>query len=385
MGDYLALNWNLTNILVLIFCILVCNLAGFSGIIFTIIKQADWYKKLKKPSFYPPHWFFVPMWSFLYTLMGISLYILFIKGLNSPNALLALFCLVVLFVINNVWPIIFLSRKSLTGGIISIGILWIITIITVYHFYHVSKLAGLMLVPYFFWISFIGFINLRLWQLNKLHSQEGKTFKRGNPKYSLDNEAMNAVINKVIIESNPDIYFYIMTVSSAIMATYGLLSSNVAVIIGSMVVAPLMYPILDISLNIIRKNKDKLIIAIKAETSAVIFSIILSAILAIFWPKSITNYEIISRTAPTLGSLIIAFASGIAGASAICYRPYSHIVAGVAIAISLIPPICVVGIELSRFEYSLALGAMLLFLTNILAINIAGIIIFKLAGFSSKV
>ena len=204
-------------------------------------------------------------------------------------------------------------------------------------------------------------------------------------RYNLDNKAINEVINNIKKESEPDKYFYIMAVSSCIIATYGLLSASVAAIIGSMVVAPLMYPVLDISLAIIIRDKDKLITAIKAEASVIIFSIILSTILAIFWSDSIKNYEITSRTVPTLSSLIIAFASGIAGTTAVCYRPSSHIVAGVAIAVSLIPPICVVGIELSRYEYNLALGAMLLFLTNILAIGIAGIIVFKLAGFSNKV
>ncbi|MDD3150267.1 MAG: DUF389 domain-containing protein [Candidatus Gastranaerophilales bacterium] len=195
---------------------------------------------------------------------------------------------------------------------------------------------------------------------------------------------MNAVISKVDIESKPDLYFYIMTASSCVMATYGLLDANLPVIIGSMVIAPLMYPMLQTSLNIIKKNRAKITIALRAEAAAVIFSIILSTIIAIFWSKSIINYEITSRTFITLSSIIIAFASGIAGASAVCYRPYSHVIAAVAIAISLIPPICVIGIELSRFEYNSALGAMLLFLTNKLSINFAAIIIFKLAGFTSK-
>ncbi len=378
------MEWTIKNILILIFFIIICNLAGFIGIIFNIVKCNYWYKNLKKPSFYPPDWLFVLMWLFLYTLMGISLFILFINGLTQLTNLSAIFYLVILFLINSTWSILFFARNSLIGGIISISILWITTTITVYHFYLVSKLAGLMLIPYFFWVSFIGFINFRLWQLNKPNSKEGKTFKLVKSKYSLNNEEMTEVISKIDIESKPDLYFYIMTVSSCIMSTYGLLSANLPVIIGSMVIAPLMYPILQTALNIIKRNRSKIIIAFKAEAVAVIFSIILSAILAIFWSKSIINHEITSRTLITLSSVIIAFASGIAGATAVCYRPYSHVIAAVAIAISLIPPICVVGIELSRLEYNLAFGAMLLFLTNILAINFAAIIIFKLAGFTSK-
>lgn len=202
--------------------------------------------------------------------------------------------------------------------------------------------------------------------------------------YNLDNKEREKILKKVARESEPDKYFYVMAISSCVIATYGLLSASAAVIIGSMVIAPLMYPMLDISLAIILKNRSKLITAIKAEASAIIFSIILSAIIAAFWQTSIINYEINSRTAPSWSSFIIAFASGIAGTTAMCYRPLNHLIAGVAIAVSLIPPICVVGIELSRFEYNLALGAMALFFTNVLAICVAGIIVFKLAGFSIK-
>jgi len=202
-------------------------------------------------------------------------------------------------------------------------------------------------------------------------------------KYFLNKEKFKEVVTNVETQSEPDIYFYIMSLASCVIATYGLLSASVAVIIGSMVVAPLMYPILDLAIAIIIKNKSKLITAIKAETSAIISSIILSAIIAYFSSDSIINYEITSRTAPTFNSVIIAFASGIAGTTAVCYRPPSHIVAGVAIAVSIIPPICVAGIELSKGEFNLAIGAMLLFLTNIFAILVAGIIVFKLAGFSN--
>lgn len=203
-------------------------------------------------------------------------------------------------------------------------------------------------------------------------------------KYNLDNKERDNILKKIARESEPDKYFYVMVISSCVIATYGLLSASAAVIIGSMVIAPLMYPMLDMSLAIILRNKSRLITAIKAEASAMIFSIILATILSIFWPTSIINYEITSRTVPTWSSLIIAFASGVAGTTAICYRPLNHLIAGVAIAVSLIPPMCVAGIELSRFEYTLAFGALLLFLTNVFAIAVAGIIVFKLAGFTTK-
>jgi len=159
--------WNLTNIVSLIFSIFFCHLAGLLGAVFTLMRYTSWYVHLKKPSFHPPFWVFGTVWTILYTLIGISLYILYKHGLNQPKVLAASFYLVLLFVLNSAWPMMFLGFKSFRGGLIAISVLWIFTIITIYHFSLVSGIAAILLIPYLLWISFLAVLNFTLWELNK--------------------------------------------------------------------------------------------------------------------------------------------------------------------------------------------------------------------------
>lgn len=159
--------WNLTNIILLMWGIVFCNLAGIPGAIFTFVRYTSWYVQLKKPFFHPPTWLFASTWPILYSLIGISLYILYKHGLAQPKVAAASFYLILLFVLNSAWPIIFLGFKSFKSGIMAISILWIVTIITIYHFSLVSMIAAILLIPYLLWISFITLLNLSLWELNK--------------------------------------------------------------------------------------------------------------------------------------------------------------------------------------------------------------------------
>ena len=201
-------------------------------------------------------------------------------------------------------------------------------------------------------------------------------------KYQLHYKAREEITEKIQVDSNPDIYYYIMVVLSCSVATYGLLSNSTAVIIGAMLIAPLMNPILGGGLALITGNNHLLKITIKAELIGAFIAIILSALLTLLLPVSHLTPEILARTEPTLIDLIIALASGAAGTFAICYRSGAAI-PGVAIATALMPPLCVVGISLAKQEFQMAGGALLLFVANMVAINVIAILIFKIAGFST--
>lgn len=201
--------------------------------------------------------------------------------------------------------------------------------------------------------------------------------------YALSEETKDCITSNITTESKPDRYYFVMVLLSCIIATYGLLSNSVAVIIGAMLVAPLMFPILKGAVAIAKGDNFLLKQALWAELSGVLIAIIFSILLTLFLPISTLSEEILSRTKPTLLDLIIAFASGLAGTVAICYRPSSAILPGVAIASALMPPLCVIGIGLAKQEYSIAGGAGLLFLSNMIAINAAAILVFKLLGFTA--
>ncbi len=203
--------------------------------------------------------------------------------------------------------------------------------------------------------------------------------------YKLDKHTKNKIIENIKLESTPDKYYFAMVTLSCIIATYGLVSNSVAVIIGAMLIAPLMYPILKGALSLTMGNNELFKTAIWAELSGVLISISIAILLTLLLPVFSINPEILARSKPTLLDLIIAFASGLAGTIAICYRPQSAILPGVAIASALMPPLCVIGIGIAKQDFNIAGGAVLLFLSNIIAINVAGILIFKLVGFGEKI
>ncbi len=201
-------------------------------------------------------------------------------------------------------------------------------------------------------------------------------------KYNLTRETRNKIIETIRINSQPDVYYYVMVILSCTVATYGLISNSTAVIIGAMLIAPLMNPILGGGLALITGNNSLLRVTIKAELIGAAIAIILSTLLTLFLPVATLTPEILARTQPTLVDLIIALASGAAGTYAICYRS-GETLPGVAIATALMPPLCVVGISLAKQEFQLAGGALLLFIANMIAINVIAILIFKIAGFTT--
>ncbi|MGM7681084.1 TIGR00341 family protein [Cytobacillus sp. Hm23] len=209
------------------------------------------------------------------------------------------------------------------------------------------------------------------------HVNEVKKLKR-----ILSVNDRNRIIKSIRKEARPDTYYYVMVVLSCSVATYGLLSNSTAVIIGAMLIAPLMNPILGSALALINGNNKLLRVTMKAEFIGASIAIILSALLTLLLPVSDLTPEILARTEPTLIDLIIALASGAAGTYAICYRSGATL-PGVAIATALMPPLCVVGITIAKQEFQYAAGALLLFLANMVAIIVIGIIIFKIAGFTN--
>lgn len=202
-------------------------------------------------------------------------------------------------------------------------------------------------------------------------------------KKLLTEEAKDKIFNQVIEDTKVTPYYYIMIVLSCTIVTYGLLQNSTAVIIGAMLISPLIGPIIGGALAVSEGDNSLLKIAVKTEVLGAILAIAISVFLSLIIPEKVVTDEILSRTSPTLLDLIIALAAGAAGTYAICYRPNSAIVPGVAISTALMPPLCVVGIGISNKDYAIATGALFLFLANIIAINFASILVFNIFGFNN--
>lgn len=149
----------------LISSILICQLAGISGSIFTG-DSLGWYYTLNKPLFRPPNWLFGPVWITLYVLMGISLYFLWKRGFTCNNSKYALRIFIFQLLLNAAWSFVFFGERSIIGGLAVILILWVLILLTIFAFYRLNTASAYLLVPYFIWISYASVLNLSIWRLN---------------------------------------------------------------------------------------------------------------------------------------------------------------------------------------------------------------------------
>ena len=155
------------DILKLVISVLVCQLAGFVGSIFTRVSVSSWYVSLSKPSFTPPSWVFGPVWITLYALIGISAFLVWSKEFNNREVKAALIIFGIQLILNAFWSAAFFGLRSPLAGLIVIVILWLAILVTILRFLNISTAAGLLLVPYILWVSFATVLNLSIFLLNK--------------------------------------------------------------------------------------------------------------------------------------------------------------------------------------------------------------------------
>lgn len=154
------------KILKLIAAILVCQFAGFIGSFFTAPSVTTWYASIQKPDFTPPNWIFAPVWTTLFLLMGISLYLVWERGLEKKEVKLAISIFGIQFVLNIIWSLLFFGLQNPFFAFVEIILLWIAILATIVLFYRISGKAGLLMVPYILWVSFAAFLNYSIWILN---------------------------------------------------------------------------------------------------------------------------------------------------------------------------------------------------------------------------
>ncbi len=205
---------------------------------------------------------------------------------------------------------------------------------------------------------------------------------------AIDLERRGTVRARLREEAEPDFDYFLLVVLSSIIATSGLLTNSGAVIIGAMLVAPLMSPIIGLGLGSLIGDEKLL----KTSASALFrgaFIAVLVAILLTWFNEAlpfITLHtlpeQVLSRTSPSPIDLMIALAGGLAAAFAIAQPSISAALPGVAIATALMPPLGVVGIGIAMGRWEVAGGAFLLFITNAVTISFASMLVFFALGFS---
>ncbi|HCD05214.1 MAG TPA: TIGR00341 family protein, partial [Methylophaga sp.] len=173
-----------------------------------------------------------------------------------------------------------------------------------------------------------------------------------------------------------------LMVLSTLLAAFGLFANSIPVVIGAMILAPLMGPIISMSLGTLRQDDSLMLESGKSIAIGTGLSLLCAMLIAWFIPLNNINTEIAARISPTLLDLGVAVVSGIAGAYAHARAEVAKSLAGVAIAVALVPPLAVAGIGLGWLDFTVFFGAFLLYLTNLVGIILAALITFMVLGYS---
>ncbi len=156
----------MNNTIKFIIAIVVSELAGIIGSVFTSSSIPTWYATLTRPALNPPSWVFGPVWTTLFAFMGIAAFLVWKKGLKRKDVKIALGIFLGQLVLNTFWSIIFFGLHSPGGAFIEIIFLWLAILATIIAFVKISKPAAWLLIPYILWVSFASYLNFMIWILN---------------------------------------------------------------------------------------------------------------------------------------------------------------------------------------------------------------------------
>jgi len=182
-----------------------------------------------------------------------------------------------------------------------------------------------------------------------------------------------------------DVIYVVLMLLSTVLATTGLYLNSASVIIGAMLLAPLMSPIVSLAMGLLRQDVPMMKHSISKIVLGILLALTTAAVMTLFFTYKPVTGEMEARLSPTVLDLIVAIAAGVAGAYTKSHKEILQSLAGVAIAVALVPPLAVAGIGLGRLDPVFFGQAFLLFSTNLVGIILAAIFTFRLLGYSAAV
>jgi tryptophan-rich sensory protein len=144
----------------------ICLLAGYVGSFYTTPSIPTWYAGLQKPDITPPSWVFAPVWTILYILMGISLFLVLQSGLKNQDVQFGLILFIFQLLVNIGWSFFFFGLHSTFFGLMAIFLLWVVLLCTIIQLYRFSIPAAALLGPCLVWVTFAGYLNYAILVLN---------------------------------------------------------------------------------------------------------------------------------------------------------------------------------------------------------------------------
>jgi len=218
-------------------------------------------------------------------------------------------------------------------------------------------------------------IQASLPRIDEITNDNGSKSSDEEESIAAERISREELYENVLSVSKPTKIYFIMVILSSFVASIGVLNNNVAVIIGAMVIAPLLGPNMGLSLATVLRDIDLARVAFKSIIAGIGIAIVISFIIGILVNFDPSIPAIALRTDVAVGTILLAFASGVAGSLAFTSDVSSALI-GVMVAVALLPPLAVFGLLLGSGDYYLATGAFLLFLVNLVCINLSGVLTF---------
>jgi len=195
----------------------------------------------------------------------------------------------------------------------------------------------------------------------------------------------STAVKQLIEGSTPDFDFFLLIVLSVLMATFGLLENNPAAVIGSMLIAPVLFPILSLSASMVMSDYKLIGRAGTTLFKAAVLGLAAAFLASLFFSDgNVLTGEVLARTQPNLLSIAIAIIAGFAVAYSLVKPKLSATLPGIAVAVSLIPPLAAIGVGLSAFNWPIVSGATVYLLVNVIGIVFASMITFSLMNLYQK-
>ena len=157
----------MSNTVKLIISILIPVAVGAVSGFFTSSEIPGWYQTINKPTWNPPSWLFGPVWTTLYVMMGVALFLIWKSDASQSVKKTAIILFATQLVLNFFWSFIFFNQHQIGWAVVEIITMWIFILLTIFAFAPINKIAAWLLVPYISWVSFATILNYTIWQLNK--------------------------------------------------------------------------------------------------------------------------------------------------------------------------------------------------------------------------
>jgi tryptophan-rich sensory protein len=157
----------MNNTIRLVISIAIPLVIGLAGGFFTAPQIPVWYAQLHKPSWNPPGWIFGPVWTLLYILMGIALFLIWKSDSTGSLRKTAILLFEMQLLLNFCWSFIFFHQHQIGWALAEIALLWVVILCTMFAFGRISSTAAWLMLPYICWVSFAAILNASIWGLNR--------------------------------------------------------------------------------------------------------------------------------------------------------------------------------------------------------------------------